>query len=123
VFIAIMNWALRQMANEPNRIQDLPAPLNPQELVPLPELWGKAYVYDQDNQMKPRADSNIIYPEGGLVIRFIAQEYGAPAMPKLLKALGTAQSFADVIENGLGIPFATFDQKWQTWAKQNISNQ
>jgi hypothetical protein len=40
---------------------------------------------------------------------------GTLAMPKLLKALGTAQSFADVIENGLGVPFAEFDQKWQAW--------
>jgi len=38
-----------------------------------------------------------------------------PAMPKLPKALGTAQSFADVIENDLGVPFAEFDQKWQAW--------
>jgi hypothetical protein len=36
---------------------------------------------------------------------------GTPAMPKLLEALGTAQSFADVIENGLGVRFAEFDQK------------
>jgi hypothetical protein len=121
VFIAIMNWALRQMANEPNRIQDIPAPLNPKELVPLPELWGKAYVYDQNNQVQPRADRNIIYPEGSLVIRFIAQEYGAPAIPKLLKALSTARSFEDMIENGLGVPFAEFDQKWQAWAKANLA--
>lgn len=32
-----------------------------------------------------------------------------------LKALGTTQSFADVIENSLGGPFAEFDQKWQAW--------
>jgi hypothetical protein len=38
-------------------------------------------------------------------------------MPKLLKALGTAQSLADVIENGLGVPFSEFDQKWQAWIK------
>ena len=31
-------------------------------------------------------------------------------MPKLLKALGTAQSFADVIKNGLGVPFTEFDR-------------
>jgi hypothetical protein len=36
---------------------------------------------------------------------------GTPAMP----ALGTAQSFADVIEKGLGVTFAEFDQKWQAW--------
>jgi hypothetical protein len=41
--------------------------------------------------------------------------WGTLAMPKLLKALGTAQSFADVIENSLGVPFAEFDQKWQAW--------
>jgi hypothetical protein len=38
-----------------------------------------------------------------------------PAMPKLLKAPRTAQSFADLIEKRLGVPFAEFDQKWQAW--------
>jgi hypothetical protein len=61
--------------------------------------------------------------EAYFVIRFIGQEYGAQVMPKLLKALGTAQSFADVIEQGLGVPFAEFDQKWQAWAKTNIPSQ
>jgi|GEM_PF-2046688 hypothetical protein len=123
VFNAIISWALQQRESEPNQIPALTAALNPQELVPLSKLWGKAYVYDQNNQVQPRADRHIIYPEGGLVIRFIEQEYGAEAMPKLLQALGTAQSFADVIENGLGVPFAEFDQKWQAWVKRNISRQ
>ena len=55
-----------------------------------------------------------------VVVRFIEQEYSEKSMPKLLKALGTAPSFANVIETGLGVPFAEFDQKWQTWVKTNL---
>ncbi len=43
------------------------------------------------------------------------------ALPKLLEALGTAQSFADVIENGASVPFAEFEQKWL--ARTNASAQ
>lgn len=83
--------------------------LKAQELVPLEKLWGQANTFDSD----------IVYPEGTLVMHFVAQEYGVQAMPKLLKALGTAQSFVDVVENGLGVPFAEFDQKWQAWIKDS----
>jgi hypothetical protein len=121
VFNAIIRWALQQRG-EPNAFPTIAADLDVQKLVPLKNLWGKRYVLDQERQvMVLRADANIIYSESYAVIRFIAQEYGAQSMPKLLKALNTAQSFSDVIETGLGVPFAEFDQKWQAWVKTNLA--
>jgi hypothetical protein len=111
VFNAIINWAMQQMPTAPDIHPLFAAPLNAQELVPLTDLWGKAY----------ETDSAIVYPEAYAVIRFIVQEYGKQAIPKLLKALGTAQSFADVVETSLGVPFTEFDQKWQAWVKTNFA--
>jgi hypothetical protein len=56
-------------------------------------------------------------------IHFIEQEYGASAVTKILKSVHTAQSFRDLVEKSLGVPFAEFEQKWQMWAKQNIPGQ
>jgi hypothetical protein len=121
VFNSIINWAMEQFRDAPVDAAVSAAYFQTQTLAPLEDLWGKAHVLDQNNQMKPRADADIIYPQGNLVIRFIAHEYGAVAVPELLKALGTAESFADVIENGLGVPFAEFDQQWQAWVKTNLT--
>ncbi len=99
-------WAVEHVQDLPFNRQDASF----QNPLPLADLWGLA---NQSNQ-------DAIYREAHAVIYFIEQEYGAQSMPKLLKALGTAESFADVIENGLGVPFAEFDQKWQAWVKQNL---
>ena len=57
------------------------------------------------------------------LVRFIEQEYGASAVTHLLGAIDSAKSMSDAVENGLGVPFAEFAQKWQAWAKQNITEQ
>jgi hypothetical protein len=36
----------------------------------------------------------------------------------LLKAIGASKSVSETLETGLGVPFAEFEQKWQTWLKQ-----
>ena len=121
MFNAIIDWALQRMPDGPRRMGVFTAVLKPPDLVPLSQLWGKAYVIDQNNQMKMRSDSNVVYAQSALVAAFIEEEYGASAMPKLLKALDTAHSFADMIENGLGISLATFDQKWHSWIRTNLA--
>ncbi|CAG0928892.1 hypothetical protein TFLX_01132 [Thermoflexales bacterium] len=115
VFNAIIGWAMRRHGDKPNALPSIISYLKSQPLVPWKDLWGKGYVF--------QADSNVIYPEGDLVIYFVEEEYGAQSMPKLLKALGTADSFAALIEKSLGVPFTEFDQKWQAWVKQNLSSQ
>jgi hypothetical protein len=77
--------------------------------LPLELLWnGPTERYDP-----------AIFDLAYATIYFIEQEYGAQSMPRLLSALGTAQSLADAVENSLGVPFAEFDQKWQAWLKSD----
>ena len=56
--------------------------------------------------------------EAFAVVYFIEQQYGKAAVPKVLKNIGQAQSFVDLIEKSLGVSFDEFDQKWQAWLKQ-----
>jgi hypothetical protein len=52
---------------------------------------------------------------------FIKQEHGSTAVTRLLGSIASARSMSDVIENGLGVPFAEFEQKWQAWLKQGAA--
>jgi hypothetical protein len=61
------------------------------------------------------ADASQIYATAYSVVTYIAQEYGTPAVTRLLKAIGQASSFSEAIEVSLNVPFSEFDQKWQAW--------
>ncbi|HTP08528.1 MAG TPA: hypothetical protein VMP08_09775 [Anaerolineae bacterium] len=67
-------------------------------------------------------DWQTAHTEAFAMIYFINEQYGAAAVPNVLRNLGQAQSLADLIEKSLGVPFAEFDQKWQAWVKQNLSD-
>jgi hypothetical protein len=98
---------------------------------PLPaKLWHEL----GDLTQKPLLSLETLWELGGVnepglalaqlnqLLRFIEQEYGAAAVTQLLGTIDSAKSLSEAIENGLGVSFAEFDQKWQTWAKQNISS-
>jgi hypothetical protein len=55
------------------------------------------------------------------LVRFIEQEYGAPAVTQLLGTIDSTKSLAEAIEAGLHVPFAEFDQNWQAWVKTNLT--
>jgi hypothetical protein len=75
VFNSVVDWAMAQLRNEPKAPSLTAAYLQSQELVPLEDLWGKAYLFDEERKMIVlRTDSNVIYPEGALVTHFIEQE-------------------------------------------------
>jgi len=120
VFGSIIDWAAERSKGEPSDAHMLIGSLAAQPLAPLVDLWGAVHEFDQKQQTwVERGIPDSTYMEAHVIIYFIEQAYGKQSMPRLLKALGTAHSFADVIETGLGVPFAEFDQKWQTWLKQN----
>ena len=96
---------------------------------PLPEeTWSQL----GDPSQKPLLSLTTLWEVGRLnepgpaliqlvqLLRFIEREYGEAAVTQLLSTIGSATSMSDVIENGLGIPFSEFDQKWQAWARQNL---
>ena len=106
---AIGDWAATRAAKRPdiNWEQETEDELQKRPL-PLETLWSNV----TENNDQP------VFHRAYATIQFIDQEYGAQSMPKLLKAFRTAQSFAEVIGKGLGVPFAEFDQKWLAWFQQ-----
>jgi hypothetical protein len=101
---AISNWATIRAAELPyDWSAQVKTELQKQPLA-LKALWNV-----------PAGDNGAIFRLAYAVVHFIEQEYGAPSVAEILRRLSTAQSFSDLIENGLGIPFAEFDQKWQAW--------
>jgi len=107
---AVTVWATRRaMASSDTLFEWIT--VDRQALLPLDNLWGK---FTSENDVQKVSESSA-------VIDFIEQKYGAASVAKILKSMRTAQSFADVIETGLGVPFAEFDQKWQAWAKANLA--
>ncbi len=103
----IGNWAVNRINNwtatEELQIKSMKSDLRPP--LPLEEIW------------KPVSDDNWqkSYMQAFAVVYFIEQEYGHAAVSNILKNIGRAQSFSDLIEKGLGASFAEFDQKWQAW--------
>ena len=103
---AISNWATMRAAELPyDWSAQVKTELQTQPLA-LEALWNP-----------PPGANDAIFRMAYAVVHFIEQEYGAPSVAEILRQLSTAQSFSDLIENGLGVPFAEFDQKWQTWLR------
>ena len=106
----IANWASRRISHQDAaqklRANSLKSSLQP--LLPLKDTWAAS----------PGDTWQGIYAEDFALIYFIEQQYGAAAVPNVLKNLGQVQSFADLIDKSLGVPFTEFDQQWQAWLKQ-----
>jgi hypothetical protein len=113
VMFAIGNWASNranhQISIDEPRLNWVKSNLQPTRT--LESLWKLGV----DDDWRPA------HAEAFAVVYFIEQEYGDTAVPNILKNLGLAQSFADLIEKSLGISFAEFDQKWQTWVKTHFA--
>ena len=105
---AISQWATMRTANWPDteNLSAAKAALQKQ-----PMSWDDLWNVTENNY-------EAVHPMVYAVVRFIDQEYGAPAIARILKDIRIAKSFKDLIENGLSVPFEEFDQKWQAWLKQ-----
>jgi hypothetical protein len=107
MLVTIGNWAASRVNNwaaaEKLRARSIRLSLQPP--LPLESLW------------EPVADENWqkSYEEAFAVVYFIEEHYGEAAVPNILKNLGQAQSFSDLIEKSLGVSFTEFDQEWQAW--------
>lgn len=75
-------------------------------------LWSSS----GDNETPP------VYGLAYQTVLFIEQEYGASALAHFLKGMRNALSFSDIVENGLGVPYAEFEQKWQAWLKRDVTS-
>ena len=118
---AIINWTVNQQP-PPNGLP--PHPLTQRfdldNLIhegtePLPEVWSSSGI----------SSDEIAWSEAAVVIDFIDEQYGVDKVNQFLKAIGPSESMQQVIENGLGMSYADFEQQWQAWLKQqgvNVSN-
>jgi hypothetical protein len=108
---AISNWATMRAAELPyDWSAQVKTELQTQPLA-LEALWNP-----------PPGVNDAIFRLAYAVVHFIEQEYGAPAVAEILKHMASAQSFSDLIEKSLGVPFAEFDQKWQAWVNQKLED-
>lgn len=105
-------WAIQRIDPLPPEFWNMLGDSNGQPLLPLERLWETT----QDTE------PGLALLQTYHLLRFIEQAYGAAAVTQLLGTINSAKSLPAAIENGLGVPFAEFDQKWQAWAKQNIVN-
>jgi hypothetical protein len=106
-------WALNRIDPLPAETLDILSQLQQKPLLSLETLWEIGEV----------DENGLVFAQLYQFVRFIEQEYSAAAVRRLLGAIDSAKSLSEAVENGLGVPFIEFDQKWQAWAKQNISEQ
>ncbi|HSD83455.1 MAG TPA: hypothetical protein VLG46_06335 [Anaerolineae bacterium] len=108
-----ISWALNRLDPLPVEWQEALTDLQRKPLLSLGTLWEIGEIDEPGLAM-----AQLYY-----LLRFIEQEHGAAAVTRLLVAINSAKSLSEATENGLGVPFAEFDQKWQAWAKANIPGQ
>jgi hypothetical protein len=104
-------WALEHIDSLSENVRSMIGDLNQRPLLPLDKLWE----HPDDSKFEQT------YSQAYMLMHFIEQEYGAPAITRLLATVGSAPSFSEAIEKGLGIPFAEFDLKWQIWTKKILT--
>jgi hypothetical protein len=106
-------WALDRIDPLPAEFHILPGDLKQKPLLSLEVLWEIGGI----------GEPGLMLAYLNQLLRFVEQEYGATAITQLLGAIDSAKSLPEAIENGLGVPFAEFEQKWQTWAKAHVTEQ
>ena len=115
IMFAIGNWAGSRV-NHQTSIDELRlnwVKLNLQPSRTLESLW----------KLGTDDDWPAAHAEAFAVVYFIEQQYGDAAVPNILRNVGQVQSFSELIEKSLGVPFVEFDQKWQAWVKTNLARQ
>jgi hypothetical protein len=105
---AVGTWESNRISAQPDMLPLLPpAQLsNNIPLIKLESLWTLQNVPSNPEQV---ANS---------VIFFIEQKYGVEGVSKFLKAIGPADSWAEVITNSLDMNEIQFEQQWKDWLKQ-----
>ena len=67
------------------------------------------------------ANATQMYAAAYSVVTYIDQEFGEQAVTRLLKAIGSATSFAEAIETSTGRPYAELEPDWRAWIKAGLT--
>jgi hypothetical protein len=107
MLIAITLWAAPRAA--PIRVDAVTSEftLDVRSVLPLDALWNSVTA----------SNASQMYSEAIAVTRFMSQVYGPRSIAKFLRAMGTAHSFSEAVETGVGVRFADFDRQWAAWVK------
>ncbi len=107
MLMAITLWAAQRAA--PFRADEAASQFNldVRSVLPLDALWNNVTA----------SNATQMYGESVAVIRFMAQAYGPRSIARFLRAMGTAHSFSEAVETGVGMRFAEFDRQWKAWVK------
>ncbi len=106
-------WAIDRLDPLPEEFQILLGDFKQKPLLSLDALW----------ELGRGTEPGLVLAQLNQLLHFIEQEYGAAGVTHLLGAVNSAKSLSDAVENGLSVPYAEFEQKWQAWAKANIPSQ
>lgn len=113
IFYGIVNWEAYQL-DQRYGSGKLADPFQPDQIAgatlpPLESLWGSDSIVSETREMQS---------EAAALIAFVEKEFGAPAVGKLLRAIGHANSLPEAIESSLNLKYPDFEQRWRDWLKQ-----
>ncbi len=113
IFSGIVDWETYQLDQRLGSAK-LSNPFQPNRLAgttmsPLESLWVPGPIVSETREMQA---------EAAALIAFVEKEFGAPAVGKLLKSIGHANSLPEAIESSLNLKYSDFEQRWLTWLKQ-----
>ncbi len=78
------------------------------DLLPLEALW-------QSDPLSPESQASSLIPaETDAVVSFIAHRFGPEGVVHFLHVIGSAGSFSQAVEDGLGLTQADFERQWMT---------
>jgi hypothetical protein len=99
---------LKRTGSDPQTIPNEFKQLDSEDPPPLEVVWSTT---------TNDANGNQIYAAAFSVITYMEQEYGWAVVTRLLRALGQAKSFSEVIQDIFGVPFGEFEQRWRAWLR------
>jgi hypothetical protein len=80
------------------------------DMPPLESLWAWPREFLTDADLLARLRGQALS-----VVIFVGREFRAGRIASLTRALGTARSVPEMIEQGLDMPFEQFEREWRAW--------
>lgn len=111
IFFREYDRVLKRSSSEPLEMPEEFKDLDATNLLPLDNLWSEI----------DDANATQLYAMAYAVVEYIEQEFGWPAVVKLLKAIDPSKSLAEAIETSTGISYVAFEERWRAWVTANAS--
>ena len=110
---AIAQWELGRRLGVYDTTTSISQDLLAGRKLTLPKYLWDWPIRDGRRLASPQAQANS-------VIAYIDQAFGADAVLKLLRALGSAGSLSQAIEGSLPVDYNSYERQWQKWINQKL---